>query len=173
MKYITRVKDQEYEIEIDRDDEIIVNGERFRIDFSNRSPNEPVSLLINNRSIAALVDEQEGQWKVLMLGELYTADVQDERSYRLAQARATLVGEEDTAVTSPMPGLILKVLVTEGQAVAKGDKVVILESMKMENELRSARDGVVMRVHVAAGDSVEKNQPLVTIGDLDDETDWQ
>lgn len=169
MKYITRVNDQEYEIEIDRDNEITVNGKRYRIDFSNQSPHEPVSLLINNRSIGALVDELDGRWKVLMLGELYTVDVQDERAYRLAQARATMDGDGDTAVTSPMPGLILKVLVAEGQTVFKGDKVVILESMKMENELRSGRDGVVLHVHVTAGDSVEKNQPLVTIGDPDDE----
>ena len=168
MKYVTRVNDQEYEIEIDRENEIIVNGARYQIDFSNRSPNEPASLLINNRSISALVDEQNGLWNVLMLGELYTVQVQDERAYRLAQARATLGGEDDMAVVSPMPGLILNVLVTEGQPVQKGDKVIILESMKMENELRSSRDGVVLRVHVANGDSVDKNQPLVTIGDPDE-----
>jgi len=95
--------------------------------------------------------------------------VQDERSYRLAQARGTLVEEAgELIIRSPMPGVILEVLVEPGQHVAKGDKVVILESMKMENELRSSRDGIVRRVQVAKGDSVEKNQILVIIGDPED-----
>jgi biotin carboxyl carrier protein len=64
-----------------------------------------------------------------------------------------------------MPGLIVAVPVKEGQEIQKGDQVVILESMKMENELRSPRDGTVTHVYVSPGQSVEKNQVLVTIGD--------
>jgi pyruvate carboxylase subunit B len=64
-----------------------------------------------------------------------------------------------------MPGLIISVPVREGQEVEKGDKVVILESMKMENELHSPRNGVVNHVYVEEGDSVEKDQLLATIGD--------
>jgi biotin carboxyl carrier protein len=64
-----------------------------------------------------------------------------------------------------MPGIIIAVSVTEGDEVTKGQKVVILESMKMENELTAPRDGVVMRVKVTSGDSVEKGQVLVVIGD--------
>jgi biotin carboxyl carrier protein len=71
-----------------------------------------------------------------------------------------------------MPGLILDVLVQEGDTVAEGDKVVILESMKMENELRAARDGIVTRVFVSTGTSVEKNQQLVAIGDPEDEGEY-
>jgi biotin carboxyl carrier protein len=69
-----------------------------------------------------------------------------------------------------MPGLIVAVPVEQGQTVKKGDQVIILESMKMENELRSPRDGVVHRVHVAQGASVEKDQALVTIGDAEADT---
>jgi biotin carboxyl carrier protein len=55
--------------------------------------------------------------------------------------------------------------VEEGSHVHKGDKIIILESMKMENELRSPRDGVVIRVQVKPGDGVEKGQVLAVIGD--------
>jgi biotin carboxyl carrier protein len=62
-----------------------------------------------------------------------------------------------------MPGLVVSVPVTEGQAVNKGDILVILESMKMQNELKSLRAGTVTRVKTKGGDSVEQNQVLVTV----------
>lgn len=166
MKYITNVQGQEYVIEIDREDQIVINGEPYRIDFSHMMDGDTVSLLLNNRSIAAVVEERDDTWEVLIQGELYSVVVQDERTHLLAKARANMerdTGEE--SIKSPMPGLILDVLVQPGEVVTKGQKVVILESMKMENELRTGRDGVVIRVHTAKGDSVEKGQALVTIGE--------
>lgn len=166
MKYITRINEQEYVIEIDQDDVITVNGERQDIDFQELAASGTLSLLINHRSLEAIVEERDEAWEVLLHGELYTVQVQDERAYRLAKARGKLSDSSGAVVIrSPMPGLILNVLVDEGQQVQKGETVVILESMKMENELRAGRDGVVSRVSVKEGDSVEKNQELVIIDD--------
>ncbi len=89
--------------------------------------------------------------------------------FRLAQARG--IGVDDsaaTAVKAPMPGLVVKVLVEEGDVIEQGQHVIILESMKMENELKSPRSGVVTAVKVSTGDSVEKDQILISLGDLDD-----
>lgn len=170
MKYITSVNGQEYIIEIDQDDEITVNGERHGIDFQQLSEGGTLSLLIDHRSLEAIVEERDDAWEVLLHGELYTVQVQDERAYRLAQARGQLADASGAVVIrSPMPGLILNVLVEEGARVEKGETVVILESMKMENELKASRDGVVTRVHVSNGDSVEKNQELVAIDDEETE----
>lgn len=172
MKYITTVNGQEYVIEIDQENEIRVDGKRHGIDFQQLEPGGALSLLIDNRSLEAIVDEREDAWEVLLHGELYTVHVQDERAYRLAQARGQLSdASEAVVIRSPMPGLILEVLVEEGAIVQPGQTVVILESMKMENELRAGRGGMVTRVHVGKGDSVEKNQELVAIGDADDEND--
>ncbi len=168
MKYITHVEDQEYTIIIDRDDQIVVNDQVFNIDFQKLSEGGMLSLLINNRSLEAIVEERDDAWEVLLQGELYSVQVQDERAYRLAKARGTAAEASGEAlVKSPMPGLIVAVPVEQGQAIKKGDQVIILESMKMENELRSPRDGVVLRVHVEQGASVDKDQVLVTIGDAD------
>jgi biotin carboxyl carrier protein len=71
------------------------------------------------------------------------------------------------ALKSPLPRNIIAVPGEPGQTVKKGDQVIILESMKMENELRSPRDGLVLRVLVAPGASVEKDQVLVTVGDAE------
>lgn len=70
---------------------------------------------------------------------------------------------EGAAVEAPMPGTILKVLVSAGQSVSKGDILLILEAMKMENEITAPSDGTVSAVCVAAGDAVEVGKTLVTI----------
>ena len=167
MKYITIVNDQQYIIEIGHEGQIEVDGQKYEIDFEQLSEGGILSLLLNNRSFEAIVEEREQDWEVLIHGELYTVFVQDEQAYRLAKERG--VTSDDTgeaAIKSPMPGLIIAIPVEVGQAVKKGDKVVILESMKMENELRSPKDGLVANIYVEPGASVEKNQILIAIGDL-------
>jgi biotin carboxyl carrier protein len=64
---------------------------------------------------------------------------------------------------APMPGLVVAVPVEEGQQVKKGQVLVILESMKMQNELKSPRDGTVARIRVRAGESVEQKQALLSV----------
>jgi biotin carboxyl carrier protein len=166
MKYFANVKDQEFIIEIGLDNRITVNGEPFEINF-RRMPNSGVtSLLINHRSLEAVVEELEGIWQVLIRGEQYPVAVADERMQRLSKARGSFAAPDgEVSVTSPMPGTIIAVPVEEGDIVNKGDKIIILESMKMENELRAPRDGIVTHVRVQAGTSVEKGQALVVISD--------
>lgn len=165
MKYYATVDDQEFVIEV-RNNQVLVNDEPLALDFRQMPGSGVTSLLINNRSLEAVVEEQEGDWQVLIQGELYNVQIDDERSRRLASARGVL-GQTDgeAVVTSPMPGIIIAVPVADGDEVQKGDKVVILESMKMENELRAPRDGRVSQVKIKAGDSVEKSQILLIISE--------
>lgn len=166
MKYITTVEGKEYTIEIDHENEILVNGKRYAVDFQDSPDGHIYSLLLNNRSLEGLAMEREEGWEVLIRGELYNVQVQDERSYRLAKARGTAVSVTGEAtVKSPMPGIIISVPVSPGDVVKKGETVVILESMKMENELRAPRDGKIARVFVDSGAGVEKNQALLVIVD--------
>jgi biotin carboxyl carrier protein len=124
------------------------------------------SLLINQRSLEAVVEEKDGNWQVLIRGEQYPVEVSDERMYRLSKARGSFSAPDgEVVVKSPMPGTIITVPVSEGDMVQEGDKVIILESMKMENELRAPRDGVVTQVKVQAGVGVEKGQVLLVISD--------
>ena len=78
-----------------------------------------------------------------------------------AAAPAAAGGEP---VTSPMPGTILNVPVKAGQAVKKGDVLVVLEAMKMENEIKAAKDATVVSVAVSKGESVNTGTVLVTLG---------
>ena len=66
-------------------------------------------------------------------------------------------------VNSPLPGVIIEVSVKEGQQVKKGQKVVVLEAMKMENEIPAPKDGTITEIHVHKGDSLQEGDPVVTI----------
>lgn len=66
-----------------------------------------------------------------------------------------------SSIKAPMPGLILDIMVEEGQEVKKGDTVMILEAMKMENVIKSPGEGKVTKINVSTGQSVEKNSPLI------------
>jgi propionyl-CoA carboxylase alpha chain/3-methylcrotonyl-CoA carboxylase alpha subunit len=166
MKYFAKVNDQEFIIEIGQDNQIVVNGDLFNINFQRMPKSGVTSLIINHRSLEAVVEEKDGSWQVLIHGEQYPVLVTDERMQRLSKARGSFAAPDGEAVVkSPMPGTIIAVPVEQGDVVTKGDKVVILESMKMENELSAPRDGIVTQVRVQAGTSVEKDQVLVVVSD--------
>ena len=80
-----------------------------------------------------------------------------------AHAAAPKPAGAGKAVTSPLPGVIIEVSVKEGQAVKAGDKVAVLEAMKMENDIQATEDGTVTAIHVAKGDSVLEGANIVTI----------
>lgn len=167
MKYVTTINDKTYSIEINDDKRVIVDGVEYAVDFESVSGQPVYSLLIDGRSYEAYVYESEdaNDWQVLIRGDLFTAVVEDEREKRLrAAAGAVSTSGGEFNLKAPMPGLIVAVPVAEGQSVQKGDILVVLESMKMQNELKCSRDGKVTRVKVKAGDNVEYNQILVTLG---------
>ncbi len=80
-----------------------------------------------------------------------------------AAAPAPVAAGAGEAVTAPMPGTVLAVKVTQGQSVKKGDILVILEAMKMENEITAPRDGVVSQIIAAKGAAVDTDAPLVVL----------
>ena len=81
-----------------------------------------------------------------------------------APAAAPVVTGAGEPVKAPMPGTILKVNVTQGQAVKSGDVLCILEAMKMENEIMAPKDGTVTQVVVSKGATVDTGAPLLVIG---------
>jgi biotin carboxyl carrier protein len=164
MKYITTIFDHDYEIEILDEDHIILDGITYNVDFESISGQPVYSLLLDGKSYEAHVYFDEEDWQVLLQGRRYSVKVEDEREKRL---RAALGGQPAQSgefhLKAPMPGLVVAVPVEEGQKVEKNDVLLILESMKMQNELVSPRDGVVSRVRVKTGDSVDQRQTLLSV----------
>ena len=161
MKYVTLVSSERYEIEIDSDGSILVNGKTHDVDFLNLG-GSLYSIITENKSLEAVIDDDEDKIAVMMDGRLFETQVLDERALLLIQRRGGL-GSRSGEVHAPMPGLIAVVTVAVGQPVAPGDTLVILESMKMQNELKSPIDGIVAAVHAEAGQAVDKNSLLVEI----------
>jgi biotin carboxyl carrier protein len=166
MKYIANVDDKEYIIEIGKDGKIFIDDKMYEVDFRQMPGSGVTSLLLNQHSLEAVVEEKDGFWEVLIRGELYPVTVADERTYRLARARGSFAAPDgEIMVRSPMPGIVIAVPVVVGDIVNKGDTLIILESMKMENELHAPRDGVITQVKVEPGAGVEKDQALVLVSD--------
>ncbi|MCX8061095.1 MAG: biotin/lipoyl-binding protein [Anaerolineales bacterium] len=164
VKYVATLDQTEYHVEIVDDKHVVLDGEVREVDFAAVGDQPIFSLLINGKSYEAFVYPHEEEWQVLLLGNLYSVRVEDEREKRLRAAAGGKVTERgEFHLKAPMPGLVVAVPVAEGQRVSKGDVLLILESMKMQNELKSPREGVVSRLRVNAGDSVEQSQTLLSV----------
>jgi len=164
MIYITTIEGREYAIEMLDEHHIRINDQEYTIDFQTVGDQPVYSLLLNGRSYDALVYPDEALWQVIIQGEMYVANVEDEREKRLRAAMGGVISEhQEFFLKAPMPGLVIAVPVQNGQAVQKGDVLLVLESMKMQNELRSPRAGTVNRVRVQAGARVEKKETLLSV----------
>lgn len=164
MKYITTVGDGQFTIDINHAGEITVNGEVIDVDMLQMQDTTMYSIIIDGKSHDVRMNEGDGIYIVQLSGEVLEVVVEDERTRRLAGLKsgpAAATGE--TVVKAPMPGVVVEVLVKPGQAVEQGDIVVILESMKMQNEFKAPRSGQVHLVRVAPGDKVEQNGVMLTI----------
>lgn len=164
MKYITTVEGKQYLVEIIDEKHISLDGKVYTIDFESVSGQPVYSLIVDGKSHEAYVQQGDDLWQVLMRGRLYPAKVEDEREQRLRAAAGGGVAETgEFHLKAPMPGLVIAVPVSEGQEVTKGQVLLILESMKMQNELKAPRDGKVSRIKVKPGESVEQKQALLSV----------
>ncbi len=164
MKYVSTIDGKEFVIEIIDEHHISFDGQVMQVDFESVSGQPVFSLIVDGKSYEAYVYQEEEGWEVLLQGRQYPVMVEDEREKRLRAAAGGGVAETgEYHLKSPMPGLIVSVLVEDGQVIEKGQVVLILESMKMQNELKSPRAGTVNRIKVIKGDSVEQKQTLLSI----------
>ncbi len=164
MKYITTIDDANFEVEIVNDHQVQLNGKIYEVNFEEISSESIYSLIVDGNSYEILISEEENDWNVLIRGTLYSAEVIDEREKRLRDASGELaLSSGEYTLHAPMPGLVIKVAVKEGKKVKKGDVLVILESMKMQNELKSPHKGTITEVNIKKGDRVEKRDAMLVI----------
>lgn len=164
MKYITSIGEQEFIIAINDEGRITIDGEEVDVDFQGIPDTKLYSVIINGESYEVAVDDNDELYHVILKSTLFEVKVKDERTRRLAGligASGGVVGE--ALIKAPMPGIIISIPIEEGAEVAKGDILVVLESMKMQNEFKAPKDGVISSVRVAAGDKVDQNTIMVTI----------
>ena len=164
MKYVTTVNEREYLIDILDEHHVNLDGQTYEVDFAMVGDQPVYSLLLDGKSYDAHVYLDEDTWQVMCHGAMYSAQVEDEREKRLRAALGGKVsGQEEFHLKAPMPGLVVAVPVSEGQVIEPGTVLLILESMKMQNELRAPRAGVVTRLRVRPGDRVEQKETMLSV----------
>ncbi len=125
---------------------------------------ETLSLLIDNVSHDISFSREGTAVSLNFRNRHYDIEVLDERHRRMKRVRSGLAHEGGTEmIKTSMPGRVVKVLVEEGAQVEEGAGIIIVEAMKMENEIHCKKAGTVTRVHVAPGDNVEANATLLEI----------
>jgi biotin carboxyl carrier protein len=163
--YKIKVNDQLIlDINIDKD-QIDVNQQPVILDARPLINGRTASVIYNHKSYnveLVEVNEQEKISIVKVNGSLYKIEVEDQFDLLLKKlGMDTLTATKIREIKAPMPGMVLKVMVEEGIEVKKGDNLLVLEAMKMENILKSSTDGVVKKILVKQGDKIEKNTVLV------------
>jgi len=165
VKYFVTIGSQTVEVEVEGQ-RVVVGGEPLDAHLAPLPGTPLYHLLLGGTSwtVAAQALEGDGRWAMGMAGERVEVAVQDERAREIETLTGAAPGASGPAVVrAPMPGLVVRVQVADGQRVEAGAGLVVVEAMKMENELRAPRAGVVQTVHVVVGQAVEKGMPLVTL----------
>jgi len=157
---------KEFEVELENEKKF-VNGQEIKADIIEIRDGK-FHILVKNKSYSAEIIEvihAEKKVTVKINQAVYHVSIRDKydellRELGMDNANTKLASD----VKAPMPGLVLNVMVEPGQLIKKGDAIVVLEAMKMENILKAAADGEVKKIHVKKGDKVEKNQVMVNLG---------
>jgi biotin carboxyl carrier protein len=152
------------EIEVEVDGDLVTVEGSIRTAALRAIPGTPTrQLLIDSRPTSLTMRSSgRGQWSLEVGGDRWEVEVVDERTRHI---RSLTAGAErqrgPVTLRAPMPGLVLRVLAEPGQDVAAGAGLVVLEAMKMENELKAPTPGIVGAIRVQPGQAVEKGQVLV------------
>jgi biotin carboxyl carrier protein len=167
MAYIATLGEQTHRIEVQELEEdhlyrVIIDGKEITVD-GRKLTAHMYSLLIGNQSFTVDVTTKDDNYTVASAGKSFQLRVLDER-------RAARPGEGGSAgraggkeIRSFMPGKVVEVLVAVGDEVSKDQGVLIVEAMKMENEVRAAADGKVKEIRVSPGQAVESGELLVVL----------
>ena len=159
---VERLDDQRYKVCFEDEEPIVVDALRLEADV--------MSLLIEGRSYEVGIHKAKGQSKsattsvVDVLGTPHAVDAADPRKKALRMADASASGD----ISTSMPGRVVRLMVGVGDQVESGQAVVVVEAMKMENELQALIAGKIEAIHVSAGDTVEANALLVSIAPEED-----
>lgn len=172
MRYVVDVNGEAVTLDVTPEGVRLVDaagtpGDLVRAELTETA-DSPVAVLRLGDAVIRLVVRRDsasrGSYTLVVDGERYVVDAADERTRAVrAVVRSTATAHCHTVLRAPMPGLVVRVAVAPGDRVESGDRMVVMEAMKMENELRAPASGTVRTVAVAAGMAVEKGALLVEL----------
>lgn len=164
--YTVLINGKEFHINMDVSGTTL-DGKEFEADILEIKKNR-FHVIRNNQSFLAetiSANEEEKSFVIRVNGHDYSVSVKDKYDVLLDElGMDNAASKKVNDIVAPMPGLVLKVMVENGQKIKKGDAILILEAMKMENILKAPSDAIVNKVHIVSGDKVEKKQVLISLG---------
>lgn len=164
MSKRVKVSGSEFSVAFEGDEKLAgtMNGKAFGWDVSNVSTNL-YHVIKDHRSYSVeFLGKEDGRQRIMVNGNLYEAETIDKfdellKSLGMEKGGTGKVNE----LKAPMPGLVLQIDVKPGDSLKKGDRVLVLEAMKMENVIKAPADVTVASVEVEKGKTVDKNQVMV------------
>jgi biotin carboxyl carrier protein len=176
MKFVATMDGRQHTVEVQKDGDnpdiyhMTLDGRVYDVDC-RKMPSQIVSMLMDHRSydvdlerIAKRSDTLDGRIHVRVRGRVMRFEMLDERRIKMKEAQGFRFDVGGVvAIDSPMPGKVIKLLKKEGDEVKEGEGIVVVEAMKMENELRSPKAGRVKELKVKEGAAVEAGARLALI----------
>jgi biotin carboxyl carrier protein len=168
MRYFAKLQGQKEAVPVDIEP---IGENRFKLTHNGKTSivdalaldHGAVSMLVDGTSYGVEFDEQGDDVLVMVRGQVNRIDVADERRLRLRAGGAAFSVEGKQVIAAPMPGKVVKVLVKLGDEVKEGQGLVVVEALKMENELKSPKAGKVVELPAKEGTAVEINAKLVVV----------
>jgi len=174
VKYFVRIGASPRIVEIEVDGgRVVIDGKSHEAHLAPVPGTQLYHLLLSGQSWTVAAQALSGpgdgggpRWALGAVGERVEVEAVDERTRDIQALTSRREGRPGGGVIrAPMPGLVVRLEVQEGQRVAAGAPLVVVEAMKMENELRAPRAGRVAKIHVKRGATVERGAVLVTLSD--------
>ena len=165
MTYEVTVGEQKHRVELVRDGKswrCRLDGREFPLDVIS-TQNGVLSLLVEGRSYEVKQESTAQETNVVVGHSRFRASVRDPRSLRGAR-RAESETQGTKRIVAPMPGKVVRILAPVGAEIEAGQGVLVIEAMKMQNELKSPKKGTVKKISVSEGAPVEAGQPLAEVG---------
>jgi biotin carboxyl carrier protein len=169
MRYFVTIGARTFEVEL-AGGRATIDGRQLEVEMRTVPGTGTRHLLADGGShvVLARTGTEKGTWDLYLDGLRMHAEVVDERTRAIrAMTGRNAAPAGPRPVRAPMPGMIVRVEVEQGERVHAGQGVAIIEAMKMENELKADADGIIAKVLVAAGQAVEKGQILVEFEDTE------
>jgi len=144
--------------------EILIDKKKYKLD-AIKLEEGIYSVLLKGKSYTVELVEAEHpkKYNISTLNRSYDLEIIDAETRYLLSRSKDLNDEQDNTISSPMPGKIVKITVKAGEKVEQGHTVIIVSAMKMESEYKTGKAGTIKEIHVSEGDTIEGNQPLITI----------
>ncbi len=163
MRYLVTLNGQTHTVELEGD-RVTVDGIEHRATLVQREGTPERLLTLDGRSYPLpMWNGSRGTWAVMTGGERFDVEALDERSVHIRSLSGSASSQSGPVpLKAPMPGLVVKVLASSGDKVVQGQSLIVLEAMKMQNELKAAATAVVDAVTVAVGRAVERGEVLLT-----------